>query len=94
MCLNKFRKQIDCIDVELIDLLAKRLKVVEKLAKYKNANKCHLVDKKREKEVMDNVKKKASEYGLNAFFVEELFRLIMRNSIDIQDKNKELSEND
>lgn len=54
--LDGFRKQIDEIDTAIVNLLVKRMKVVEKVGKYKKENNLPPLDKKRWQEVIKTKK--------------------------------------
>lgn len=50
--LESLRKQIDEIDSSIINLLAKRMKVVKKVGEYKKTNNIPSFDKKRWQEIL------------------------------------------
>ena len=55
--LNYYRKKIDLIDKKIVELLLLRFKLIKQLSNYKQKNKFKIVDKKREIQVINNIKK-------------------------------------
>ena len=54
--LKDFRKQIDEIDEQIVNLLAKRMQVVEKVGKYKKENNLPPLDNSRWQKVIESKK--------------------------------------
>jgi len=77
----KWRKEIDKIDKEFFKLLKKRFEVAKKIGKYKIRNKIPIVNKKREKEIVDFWCKKTN---LEKKFVKNFFILIFEESKRLQ----------
>jgi len=75
--LKNFRKDLDKIDKEIIFLLNKREKISKKVGIYKKKNKMKIQDKKREKQMLDKISKN---------YLKDIFKIIMRNSREIQKK--------
>jgi chorismate mutase len=84
MTLDIIRKKIDKIDDKIIELLAKRQSLMPMVGKIKKANKMPFNQVKREKEILDAKKKKAKESNVDLQLVEKIFKLIFKNSKDIQ----------
>ena len=84
MNLNIIRKKLDKIDDKLIELLSKRQSYMPEVGKIKKANKMPFTQAKREKEILDAKKKKAKELNVDSQLVEKIFKLIFKNSKDIQ----------
>lgn len=82
--LSMLRKRVDEIDDQLVLLLAKRVKVVTKIKKFKRKKKLAIVDKKREQEVLKKARKKAKKLGLSEDCVEKLLKLVMKKAKLIQ----------
>jgi len=88
--LDKLRKEIDLCDKDLVEIFEKRMDLVKKVANYKNNNSMDVLNKDREKEVID----KNLEYLDNINFknnLEDFFENVMRISREIQ--NKEVQSN-
>jgi chorismate mutase len=82
--LNRIRAGIDRTDDGLVELLARRRKLVLELAQIKKVLKIPIYDRKREQALIDRVKKKGAAKKLNEEFVEVVFRLIVMNSKEVQ----------
>ena len=72
--LKKYRKEIDKIDNNLARLLLNRLKVVKKVGDFKKKHKIEIINKNREKEILQKVQNKAKSKKekdyLNNIFME------------------------
>ena len=77
---KKFRGGIDKIDKRISKLLDKRAEIVKKVGKEKKRLGIKIVNKKREKEVLENVLRK----GKNKKFIRNCFESIIRESRKIQ----------
>jgi len=78
--LSNYRKEFDKIDLQILYLLGKRMKLSKKIGKYKKQNGFSVFDSKREKKVYSNLKKYAKKKNLDEKFVEKLFKLIIMQS--------------
>ena len=75
--LKKLRNEIDKIDEEIVKLLAKRSKIAMKIAKYKKEHGLQIYDARREREVIEKVKKLARNNGLDETLLEKVFQSII-----------------
>ncbi len=82
--LERIRMGIDSVDNGMVELLAKRRKLVLELAKIKKRLKLPIYDRKREQALIDRVKKRGARHGLNEEFLEVVFRLVVMNSKETQ----------
>ncbi|MBI3505901.1 MAG: chorismate mutase [Proteobacteria bacterium] len=82
--LERVRKGIDGVDNGLVELLAKRRRLVLQLAKIKRTLKLPIYDRRREQALIDRVKRWGKRHGLNEEFVEVVFRLVVMNSKEVQ----------
>lgn len=71
------RKMIDRVDKEIIKLLEERFKYVKSIGKIKKKKGLATVDKKREEKI---IKEKIKQSGLDKKFIEDLYKLIFRES--------------
>ena len=78
MELKIYRKQLDKIDSQVIKLLEKREKISKKIGQYKKKNKIKVQNKSREKQILKK---------LNKNYLKHIFKIIMRNSREIQRKS-------
>ena len=69
--LNEYRKEINKIDNDIIDIIKRRMKVSIKIGKYKKDNNIKVLNTGREKEVLDNIIKHNNVD--NDLFLEEEF---------------------
>tara|TARA_Y100000310_G_scaffold75795_1_gene72174 strand:- start:1704 stop:1970 length:267 start_codon:yes stop_codon:yes gene_type:complete len=88
MNLEETRKEIDNIDDEIISLLSKRQYLIKKIAEIKKELNKSVLDEKREEEIIEKLKIKAKENGLDANFVASLYNIILENSRNQQEKWK------
>jgi chorismate mutase len=82
--LGRIRSGIDEVDNGIVALLARRRKLAISLAKIKKELDIPIYDRKREKALIDRVKRWGAEHELNEEFVEVVFRLIVMNSKEVQ----------
>ena len=59
--LNNFRQKIDVIDANIARLFRLRFKFVRHISNLKKSEHLHIADKKREYEVLNNIKKYSSK---------------------------------
>jgi chorismate mutase/prephenate dehydratase len=85
--IKKIRTKLDKITEDLIFLLAKRKELVLKLAESKEKNKLPILDKKREKEALNEAEKMAKERGLNPILVKKIIKLLIEDAKKIQKEN-------
>ncbi|MFP4005408.1 MAG: chorismate mutase [Candidatus Hadarchaeia archaeon] len=78
--LRDLRAKIDEIDEKLVNLLAKRISVVDKIMDSKMKMGKAVRDLKREQDVIEKVREEAIERNLDPDFVEDLMRLTMAHS--------------
>jgi chorismate mutase/prephenate dehydrogenase len=78
--LEALRKSIDDTDEKIVSLLAKRQKFVEKIVEIKKKNNLPVYHPAREEDLISERRNQSRKSGLNADFVEELFRIILRRS--------------
>ncbi len=83
--LEKFRKQIDKIDCQIINLLSKRTKISKKVGDYKKKNNLKLQDKKREALIFKKIETLSKKYNINKNYINKLFKLILKHSKEIQE---------
>ena len=84
MTLKKLRTEIDKVDTTILRTLAQREKIVREIAKIKKKQQLPIINKKREQEIYNQLKKKAKMYHLDEKYLLQLFKLIIRYSRKIQ----------
>lgn len=84
--LSVYRDEIDLIDLEILDTIARRAKVVEKIAEYKREHKMTILQVSRWDELLKDRMAAAKKLGLDDKFSKELYQQIHLMSIRIQTK--------
>ena len=82
--LHSLRKEIDVIDDELLNLIAKRMNVSEQIGEFKKQHKVTVLQMDRWKQVLEDHINKGVNLGLNEESVKEIFEIIHKDSIDRQ----------
>ena len=82
--LSLYRDEIDLVDMEILDTMARRAKVVRKIAQYKKDHKMTILQVNRWDELLKDRLEIASKLGLDEKFAKELYQQIHLMSIRIQ----------
>ena len=82
--LEVLREQIDLLDDELIDLLARRMALSRKIGKFKKDNNVTILQIRRWKKILHTQSKHGALVGFDEKFVHALFTLIHDESIKAQ----------
>ena len=82
--LKKYRQEIDNIDKEIIELLAKRFEIVKKIWKYKKQNNITPLQKWRWDEVLENRKQIAKNLWINEKLIENIWNLIHKEALNLE----------
>ncbi len=75
--LEEYRKQIDGLDIELIDVLARRIDVVRRVGELKASADINVIQPKRAEMVKDRAAKMGAEKGLDEGFVRAFYDLMI-----------------
>lgn len=84
--MDELRKQIDQIDEEMLNLLAKRAAVVQNVAEYKAKNGLPIFQPDREVGIYAKLEKMAVDSNLDPVFVLAVYRVIIEHSKLLQTK--------
>jgi len=79
--LDELREKIDNVDRELIEILAQRMAIVEKIGEYKKQTNVTTFQVKRWDDIMKNRGEQAKKMNLSEAYVIELFKVIHEESI-------------
>jgi chorismate mutase len=79
--LEALRERIDHLDHELLDLLAKRMRVVEEIGEYKRANNVATLQVSRWNSLLEDRLARAGELGLSPEYARALYEVIHRESV-------------
>ena len=82
--LKPYRARIDAIDDQIIDLLAKRLDVIDEVAKLKAARDIPAVIEERVQEVIDHAAKRADERGVDPELARRLYAVLVAWCCDVE----------
>ncbi|MBN1598140.1 MAG: bifunctional 3-deoxy-7-phosphoheptulonate synthase/chorismate mutase type II [Bacteroidales bacterium] len=84
--LEELRHQIDKFDDKLIDILEQRMKIAERIGKYKKKNNITILQSSRWDELLHQRISSAEKKGLSEDFIIKVFRAIHQESINHQTK--------
>lgn len=86
MTLDELRRQLDVLDGELLDLVARRQQLSREVAAAKRSTGTPTRDYGREREVILGVRDRAAKLGLPGELAERIFRLLIRSSLTTQEQ--------
>lgn len=84
--LEGVRAEIDVLDSQLLKILEERMKLVDKIGRYKKEHDIPILQASRWNEILDKSIAKGAEKGLSAEFIGSLFRAVHEESINHQKK--------
>ena len=84
--LSEIRESIDDVDKEIIDVIAKRIGLVEKIGEFKKEQDLTTFQVDRWNEIFTSRLDWAIEKGLDKDFIEDLYKVIHLGSINVQNK--------
>lgn len=84
--LNEIREDIDDVDKEIIDIISKRIGLVEKIGEFKKEQDLTTFQVDRWNEIFKSRINWAVEKGLEKDFIEDLYKVIHLGSINVQNK--------
>lgn len=82
--LENLRKEIDKIDSEIVELLAKRFEIVKQIGVFKKENKIDVIDDRRFQQVLVKVENLAEKNGISKNFIHEIYEKIHDYSCDLE----------
>lgn len=80
--LDYYRKKIDAIDRNIAKFLSQRFKAAQQISKFKKINKIKILNKKRELQVLNNIKRYSNKKHKN--FATRIFKEIISYSKKMQ----------
>ena len=80
-CAEELRAKIDAADRDIIEMLARRMALVEKIGEFKKQNNVTILQMERWNEIFKTRPEWAGKMGMNEDFVAELYKLIHLESI-------------
>lgn len=82
--MGRHRTLISDLDFNLIELLAQRMKISEKIGTLKKENNIAIFQPERWKIITEYALQKADETGMSSEFIEKVFKAIHEESIEVQ----------
>ena len=82
--LDEIRKSIDELDETIVKALGKRQKIVQEVIADKLDREDLIRDPEREEKLLQKIRKKAHDEGVDPYFLEQLFREIIQYSVRYQ----------
>lgn len=82
--LENYRKQIDEIDIELIDVLSRRFEIVRAVGELKSKTGLSVVQAKRAEAVKKRAAKMGKEKNLDPAFVRRLYELMIDHAHELE----------
>jgi len=84
--LPQYRTEIDQIDNQILELLAKRIEVVKKVGHYKKTQNIPALDQSRWQAVLDKLELKCQEFNLDFELVKDLWNRIHTYTIRVEEQ--------
>lgn len=84
--LGALRKQIDGLDKQIVELIAKRMDVVHQVGAYKKANNIPPLDESRWNAVLQEKIALAKSLGIDTSLVADIFNRIHEAALDVEDQ--------
>jgi chorismate mutase len=92
MNLDELRTRLSAVDRKLVDLIAERQQIVGEIGKNKLVAGTGTRDYAREKDVLDMGRAQAVEAGVDPDLVETLLQLLIRTSLESQERDRVIAE--
>lgn len=87
--LEEFRELINKIDAEILEVISKRMNVVEEIGEHKQMYNSAIFQLERWLDIINTRKKLGTMQGLDEQFVKNLFAIIHAEALSIQQKQRE-----
>ena len=82
--LESLRRKIDEIDGGMVNLLAKRMKIVRRIGEYKKKNNIPALQKDRFNRVLESKVNQGKKLGLNPALIEKIYHAIHEAALKIE----------
>ncbi len=92
MNLDELRKNLSAVDRRLVEMIAERQRIVADIGKSKLTSGTGTRDYAREKDVLDMGRKQAAEMGVDPDLVESLLEMLIRTSLESQERDRVVAE--
>jgi len=81
-----YRARIDSLDAQIVALLGKRFDVIHEVAVFKAQHGIHPIQPARIEEVVQHARAQAEKSGVDPNLIEKLYRIIIQNACDEEEK--------
>ncbi len=92
MSLEALRNNLSAVDRQLVELIAQRQKIVGEIGRIKRSTGTGTRDYAREKDVLDMGRTQALDMGVDPDLVEGVLRLLIRTSLESQERDRVVAE--
>ncbi len=92
MSLDDLRKNLSAVDRRLVEMIAERQRIVADIGKIKQSSGTGTRDYGREKDVLDMGRQQAAEMGVDPDLVEKLLEMLIRTSLESQERDRVIAE--
>ncbi len=82
--IKELRLKIDEVDERILELFKKRMEVAGEIGVIKKENRISVQDRKRERELMDNLEQKAQKRGLDQSLVKNIWKYLIKLSYEAE----------
>jgi len=86
--MKPFRRRIDAIDDQIIDLLVSRIEIIREVGHFKFQNNIPAVLPDRVIEVRERAAERAAAKGLDAELIRQLYTILINYSCDLEEEIK------
>jgi len=84
--LRKYRRQIDTLDQKLVELLGKRMQIVQSIGQIKKEQNVAVLQNQRWIEILNQMLQQGKSHQLSEGFINQIFKAIHQESIAQQEK--------
>ncbi len=92
MSLQELRSSLSEIDRQLVEMIAERQRIVGEIGRTKQSSGTATRDYAREKDVLDMGRAQAGEMGVDPNLIEEVLELLIRTSLESQERDRVAAE--
>jgi len=85
MSIEDLRREIDETDARIVKLIAERIRIAEEIGREKREQGKQIVDRDRERKVLENIKSIAQEENINQEDIESIYRRVVTACKGIQE---------
>lgn len=87
--IEELRKEINRLNVEILEKIHRRKEIARQIGMIKQKHGRQIVDRSREKEIYEEIRRLSGRYALESDGVERIFQEIIRLCTDVQLKDLE-----